>query len=194
MNFRSALLSFVALLVLSLSSNAWAGTFTLDLTHPIPTFHPMEGDPMKPDMSKPWLDSKPIPTFGQQAVLSLGKFPTSDGHFDLGTLVLAEHHGTHLDTSAHYLNNETSLEVSEAERSALRLAHQLDADDLIGRVVLIDISARVQSELDKNAGRPSPDKSITDFSNSSQNVVTAEDIDAVASKLGNETWLVVNLG
>ena len=55
-----------------------------------------------------------------------------------------------------------------------KLTHQLTAEDLIGRVVLIDISGRVQAELDKNGGKPSPDKSVTDFSNSSPNVVGAD--------------------
>ncbi len=36
-----------------------ADTFTIDLTHPIPTFKPMEGDATKPDLNQPWLDSKP---------------------------------------------------------------------------------------------------------------------------------------
>ena len=74
-------------------ANVQAASFTVDLTHPIPTFHPMEGDAMKADMAKPWLDSKAIPSFGQQTVLSFGKFPTNQGHFDLGTLVISEHHG-----------------------------------------------------------------------------------------------------
>ena len=75
-----------------------------------------------------------------------------------------------------------------------KLAHQLTAEDLIGRVVLIDISGRVQAELDKNGGKPSPDKSVTDFSNSSANVVGADDIAAVAGKLRDGDWLVLNLG
>ena len=74
-----------ALALLSASSFA-AGSFIVDLTHPIPTFQPMEGDPMKPDMSKPWLDSTAIPSFGQQTVLAIGRFPTNQGHFDLGTM------------------------------------------------------------------------------------------------------------
>ena len=51
-----------------------AGMLTIDLTHAIPTFAPSEEDPMKADLSKPYLDSVPIPTFGGQAVFSLGKF------------------------------------------------------------------------------------------------------------------------
>ena len=171
-----------------------AAAFTVDLTHPIPTYQPMKGDPMKPDMAKPWLDSKPIPTFGQQTVFALGKFPTNQGHFDLGTLVLSEHHGTHLDTAGHYINNKGSMEPGGTPPEQRKLAHQLGAADLIGPVVLIDISGRVHKELDKNGGRPSPDPAVTDFSDTSANVVTADDIAAVADQLKPGVWLVLNLG
>ena len=69
-----------------LPTGAMAQT-VIDLTHPIPTFQPMEGDPMKPDMSKPHEDIGLHPTFGGHAVFALGTFPTNQGHFDLGTLV-----------------------------------------------------------------------------------------------------------
>lgn len=176
------------------TSSALAGTFLVDLTHPLPTFHPMQGDPMKPDTGNPWLGSKPIPTFGQQTVLTIAEFPTNQGKFDIGTVVLSEHHGTHMDTAAHYVNNADSMEPGMMAAKDRKLAHQLEAQDLMGRVVLIDISGRVQAELDKNGGRPSPDKSVTDFSNGSVNVVGPDDIEAVANKLGNGTWLVLNLG
>lgn len=171
-----------------------ADTFVVDLTHPIPTFQPMEGDPMKPDTSKPWLDSKPIPSFGQQTVLSYSRFATNQGYFDLGTLVLSEHHGTHMDTSAHYVNNADTLQAGNPPADERKYMHLLDGDDLSGRVVLVDISARVQAELDKNGGRPSPDTGVTDFSDSSGNVVTADDIAAVADKIDNGVWLVLNQG
>ncbi len=45
--------------------------------------------------------------------------------------------------------------------------HEQTVEDLIGKAVVIDISARVQAELDKNSGKPSPDTKITDFSNRS---------------------------
>lgn len=171
-----------------------AGSYTVDLSHPIPTFAPMADDPMKPDMSKPYLDSKPIPTFGQQTVFALSKFPTNQGHFDLGTLILSEHHGTHMDTPGHFVNNAGSQESDGMPIGERKLAHQLTSDDLSGKTVVIDISNRVATELAKNGGKPSPDKSVTDFSNSSVNVVTADDIRAVADKLENGSWLVLNLG
>ena len=176
------------------AGTAGAATYMVDLTHPLPTFQPMEGDPMKADLSKPWLDSKPIPTFGVQTVLSISEFPTNQGHFDLGLVVLSEHHGTHMDTPGHYVNDANSLEAGNPPADKRKLAHMLDASDLIGRVVLIDISGRVQAELDKNGGKPSPDTKVTDFSNSSKNVVGADDIAAVADKLDNGVWLVLNLG
>ncbi len=171
-----------------------AGSYTVDLSHPIPTFAPMADDAMKPDMSKPYLDSKPIPSFGQQTVFALSKFPTNQGHFDLGSLILSEHHGTHMDTPGHYINNADTQEAAGMAAADRKLAHQLTSDDLTGETVVIDISNRVATELAKNGGKPSPDKSVTDFSNTSMNVVTADDIRAVANKLKDGSWLVLNLG
>ena len=170
------------------------GSLSIDLSHPIPTFAPSSDDPMKPDFSKPYLDSVPIPTFGGQAVLSFAKFPTSDGHFSLGTIILSEHHGTHLDTPGHYFNNAASLENENKPADQRKHTHDLNADDLIGHAVLIDISGRVEMELAKNGGMPSPDITVTDFSNTSANVVTADDIAAVAGKIKNGVWLVLNTG
>lgn len=170
------------------------GSLSIDLTHPIPTFEPSSDDPMKADLSRPYLDSVPIPTFGGQAVLSFGKFPTSDGHFSLGTLVLAEHHGTHLDSPGHYVNNAESLEEGNKPAAERKHTHDLNADDLIGHAVFVDISGRVAMELAKNGGTPSADITVTDFSNASANVVTADDIAAVAGKIKNGVWLVLNTG
>ncbi|MCB2100635.1 MAG: cyclase family protein [Rhodobacterales bacterium] len=189
----TAFLAALAGLALGATASAQAGS-VIDLTHPIPTFQAMDGDPMKPDPAKPYLDSRPIPTFGQQTVLTLSKFPTSDGHFDLGVMVLAEHHGTHLDTPGHYINSAKSQEAGYPTGDKRKLAHQLTGDDLTGRVVMIDISGRVQAELDKNGGKPSPDKAVTDFSNASASVVGPDDIQAVADKLDNGVWLVLNTG
>jgi kynurenine formamidase len=173
---------------------AVAGSFMVDLTHPIPTFKPMGADPMKPDTGQPWLDSKPIPTFGQQTVLTISQFPTNWGYFDLGLLVLAEHHGTHMDTPDHYMNNPDNMEKGGIPTDKRKQAHQLGAEDLIGPVVLIDISGRVNTELGKNGGKPHPDPKVTDFRDTSANVVTADDIVAVTDQLDNDVWLVLNLG
>jgi kynurenine formamidase len=166
----------------------------IDLTHPIPTYQPMAGDPMKPDMTKPWGDARLFPTFGQHAVLAMSKFPTNQGHFDLGTIVLSEHHGTHLDSAGHYVNDGKSQEAAGTPVSQRKLVHQLGGADLVGPIVFIDISGRVQRELDRNGGKPSPDKSVTDFSNGSRNVVGADDVAAVAGKIRNGAWLVIHTG
>ncbi len=43
----------------SLLAMVLADSMTIDLTHPIPTFQPMVGNPLKPDLDRPWLDSTP---------------------------------------------------------------------------------------------------------------------------------------
>ena len=190
---KSRLNALSASLLALLSTSALAaGSFIIDLTHPIPTFQPMEGDPMMPEMGKPWLDSQAIPTFGQQTVLAIGQFPTNQGHFDLGTLVLSEHHGTHIDSSAHYVNNAESLEDGNPAADQREYMHMLDGADLSGQIVLVDTSARVQAELDKNGGVPSPDTSVTDFSDASGNAIGADDIAAVADRIDDGVWLVLN--
>ncbi len=72
-------------------------------------------------------------------------------------------------------------------------AHQLGAEDLVGRIVLIDISGRVNTELGKNGGKPHPDPKVTNFGDNSANVVTADDIAAVADRLDDGVWLVLHL-
>lgn len=169
---------------------AQADTYLVDLTHPIPTFAAMADDPTAPDLANPWLESKAIPTFGQQTVLSIGEFPVGDGHFDIGRLVLSEHHGTHLDMPGHFIHNGSK----QIEGATARTVEQSTADDLYGPMVLIDISGRVAAELAKNGGMPSPDTGVTDFSNASMNVVGAADIDAVADQLQDGSWIVIATG
>ena len=176
------------------AATAQAGPKVLDLTHPLPTYKPMADDPTKADLSQPWGDARQFPSFGAPAILTIGQFPTNQGYFALGTLTVGEHHGTHIDTPGHYVNNKGSMEAVGIAPEKRKLVHQLTAEDLIGRVVLIDISGRVQAELDKNGGKPSPDRSVTDFSNSSPNVVGADDIAAVADTLQDGDWLVLNFG
>ncbi len=56
----------------------------------------------------------------------------------------------------------------------------------------IDIGPRVQAELDKNGGVPSPDPSVTDFSDATGAVVGPDDIDAIADQLEDGAWIIVN--
>lgn len=184
----------VATALVAGSAAAQAETFWIDLTHPIPTFKPMEGDPLKADLNQPWLDSKPHPTFDQQAILTISEWPTNNGYFDSGKLIVDEHHGTHIDSLNHFLNTEATTEEGGIPAADRISAERLTVQQLVGPIVVIDISSRVQAELDKNGGKPSPDKSVTDFSDASGNVVTPDDIAAVADKLQNGTWLILNLG
>jgi kynurenine formamidase len=150
------------------------------------------GDITKPDMAKPYKNSIAVPTFGAQAVYeTLPNFETNRGYFSLGRVLLADHHGTHIDSPGHFINNAATLETKTPDK---RTIDELKAGDLIGRIVFIDIGSRVRAVLDKNGGRPSADKNVTDFSNSTNAVVTAADIDAIAPKIKNGVWIVVNSG
>lgn len=165
----------------------------LDLTHVIPTFESLADRQGEPDLSKPHGDSKAVPSFFMQAVLQTSTNPTGDrqGHFYRARLSIAEHHGTHLDAPAHYVNAQETIETGALPP---KFQHELTLRDLIGRVVYIDISKRVQAALDKNGGIPTPAKSVMDFSEASANNVTAQDIAAVADKLREGAWIVVNTG
>lgn len=155
----------------------------VDLTHVIPTFS-ADGVPLA--------GSKAVPTFGAQAVYeTMLAYQAGQGHFYSGKLTLYDHHATHVDAPGHYVNDGAS---KEAETSDTRYVSQLTTADLIGPVVYLDISARVRAELAENKGRPSRDLTVTNFSNDSGNTVTPRDLDTVADKLRDGSWLVVNSG
>jgi kynurenine formamidase len=180
------------LAALGISPAAAAEPLVLDLTHAVPTFAAIGTDLNRPDGTRPFGESRPVPTFGEQAVLLLAPdSETGHGHFYAGRLGWSEHHGTHLDAPAHYRNDAASAESPDPDR---RMTHQLEARDLVGPVVFLDIGARVQAQLDRNGGRPSPDRERTDFSAESGNVVTPSDIDSVRGALRDGSWLVVHAG
>lgn len=183
----------VCLAVLMLAAPASAQT-VIDLTHPIPTFHQSADNPTRPDTSKPWTSLGAYPIYGEQAVLWLRQVPTNHGYIESGRLTLWEHQGTHLDAPSHFVNNRQSSEPRGGEPARRNQLHEIDAQRLVGRAVVIDISERVRKELAKNGGRPSPDRAVTDFSEASGAVVTPDDIEAVSDKLDNGVWLVLNLG
>jgi kynurenine formamidase len=163
----------------------------IDLTHPMPTFDPAADASSLPDLAKPMGGSKAIPSFFPQAVFQPSTNLTNEGHFFRGRLSISEHHGTHVDAPSHYVNSKATT-----ERGAVptKFQHDLTLDDLIGPIVYVDISQRVRAELGKNDGRPSPDIGVTNFSDSSPNNVTAADLDAVADRLQNRSWIIVNTG
>ena len=88
----------------------------------------------------------------------------------------------------------TPTRPSNPTRFHRKFQSDLTLRDLIGPVVYIDISRRVQAQLDNNAGTPSPHVGVMDFSEASSNNVTAKDIARVADKLQDGSWVVVNTG
>lgn len=166
----------------------------IDLTYPIPTYHPSAASPVSPDLRKPWSDAGRYPIFGEQTVLWLRRTATSNGEIESGRVSVWEHSGTHMDAPGHFLNTVESLHRSGIPWQNRHRLHEVDARQLVGRVVMIDVSERIAKELAKNNGRPHPDKAVTDFSDASGNGVTADDIEAVADDINDGVWLVMNLG
>lgn len=167
----------------------------IDLSHPIPTFAPSAEDATKPDLSQPIANSTPIAGFYHQAVLyPVDKWATNQGHFESGAILIQEHNGTSFNAPNHYWNNEQSAETGTIPFAERKAAHQLTTAQLTGDVVLIDVSQRVEKELKKNGGYPSPDTSITNFSDSSQATIRAADIRAVADQIRDGVWLVGRVG
>ncbi len=183
------------LTVLFAVDTAWADLKFIDLTHEIPTFAPLSDDPIKPDLSKPVGHSEPIAGFYHQAILyPADQWATSDGYFNSAAFLIQEHNGTSFNSPNHYVNNVGSLAHGGIPQNLRKSAEALTIEQLTGKVVLIDISKRVSDELAKNGGKPSPDKSITDFSDSSRATVRSQDIEAVADKIDDGIWLVARLG
>ena len=178
-----------------MSSGTQADLTFIDLTHPIPTFEPRAGDPTKPDLSKPIGRSTPIAGFYHQAILyPPDPWPTNQGHFVSAALLVQEHNGTSFNSPNHYVNYGQSLEPGGIPQGERKTTEELTLDQLTGKIVLVDVSDRVKDELAKNGGMPSPDISITDFSDSSRATVRAEDIEAIADQIENGVWIVARLG
>ncbi len=175
--------------------SAWADVTFIDLTHEIPTFAPSKDDPTKPDLSNPVGHSRPIAGFYHQAVLyPPDRWPTNEGYFDSAAILIQEHNGTSFNSPNHYINSHKSLEPGGIPVNARKSSEALTVAQLTGKIVLIDVSDRVQRELAENGGKPSPDTSVTDFSDSSRATVRAEDIDAVANQIDEGVWVVARLG
>lgn len=166
-----------------------------DLTHPIPTFEPIANDRVKPDLSKPIGNSRPIAGFYQQAILyPMDVWPTNQGHFLSRSILLQEHNGTSFNSTNHYWNNTKSLETGSTPNDRRLSSEQISVDQLTGPIVFVDVSARVTKELEKNGGLPSSDPNVTDFSNASEATVRARDIEAVEDKIEDGVWLVARTG
>lgn len=177
------------------SGSARADLNFIDLTHSIPTFEPSAEDPIKPDLSKPIGNSKPIAGFYHQAVLYPADiWATNDGEFASAAMLIQEHNGTSFNSPNHYVNNRRSLEPDAVPQKERKASEALMINQLTGKIVLIDISARVRQELAKNGGMPDPDTSITDFSDSSNATVRAKDIEAIADQIEDGVWIIAHLG
>ena len=194
MNSRLLKIATLCFTLIAVTANANSEATWIDLTHPIPTFHPIEDNPTRSDLTAPWLNSTPHVTWYQHAILTINVWDTDTGYYDSGKLVIDEHHGTHLDAINHIINTEDTMVKGGIPNEERPDMSSLTTDDLIGPIILIDISPRVRAELSKNDGTPSPNIEVTDFSENSNNVVTAEDIDAIAGQLKNGVWIIANLG
>ena len=187
--------STLTILLIGTAAPARAELAFIDLTHAIPTFAPSAEDPTKPDLAKPIGGSKPIAGFYQQAILYPADiWPTNQGHFASAAVLIREHNGTSFNSPNHYINNDLSQEPGGVPPERRKASEELTLAQLTGKIVLIDISERVKAELSKNGGVPSPDISVTDFSDSSRATVREEDIEAVADQIEDGVWVVARLG
>ena len=160
-----------------------------DFTHKIPTFAPLGGDMTKPDLSKGFKDSRAVASFGFQATRKLKEpFKTETGFFQWGWFYFDEHYTTHLDSTDHYLNSDASMNADK------RSVEEYTLRDLVGRIVFIDISARVAAELAKNGGVPSPNPQVTNFSEATGATVMPADIEKIADRIVDRAWIVVHSG
>ena len=164
-----------------------------DLSHRVTTFLPSaDAAPERrfnADVKRPVGTSRVVAGFQDQAVfVQLPDFPSGDGVFKLNSIILPENLGTSVDSASHFV--PTKPEVPDPDRRDLS---ELTVEDLTGPVVFIDISARVEAELKKNSGSPGL-PTITNFGDASPSVVTAADIDAVADRLANRSFVIAHTG
>jgi kynurenine formamidase len=166
-------------------------TLYFDLTHPTPMFEPLEGKLNVADLSKPLADGQAICGHGQGVAIPKDPHPAAFGYFQWGCFYVDEHYATHVDSQCHFVTTAPELKIDNPDR---RFAHQFTLEDLIGPMVYIDISARVEAELARNNGLPSPDRSVTDFSNTGRATVRLEDIRAVEEYITDGCYLVIHTG
>lgn len=173
----------------ALAQTEIGGVRYYDFTHQIPTFKPLDGDVTKADLSRGYKDSEPVASFGFQTVRKMkDPFKVEEGFFQWAWFTFDEHYTTHLDSTDHFLNGDTSLNAEK------RSVEEYTLEDIVGPIVYIDISARVETELEKNEGEPSPDTSVTDFGDANGVSVTPADLEKVADRIADRVWIVVHSG
>ena len=162
-----------------------------DLTHAAPMYEAHDGDLTQPDPKRPINESRPVCGHGQGARVKKPDFPAALGYFQWGMFSLDEHFATHVDSQCHFMTTHPDMQIDNPDR---RYAHEFTLADLIGPLVYIDISERVEKELAGNDGIPSPDIAVTDFSDSSEATVRIRDVEAVEDYITNGAYLVFNTG
>ena len=176
---------------LSRSAHKSGNTLYYDLTHPTPMFEPLDGDITAADVTKPLADGQQICGHGQGVAIRKEPHPAAFGYFQWGGFYVDEHYATHVDSQCHFVTTEPDLKIDNPDT---RFAHQFTLQDLVGPLVYIDISARVETELARNNGLPSPDRSVTDFSNTSRATVRLDDVRAVKEFITDGCYLVIHTG
>jgi kynurenine formamidase len=167
------------------------GLVYYDLTHAAPMFEPLDKDMTLPDINKPVADSQAVCGHGLGTRQQKPNFQAAAGYFQWGLFCMDEHFATHVDSQCHFVTTDPKLTIDQPDK---RYAHEFTLADLIGPLVYIDISERVDAELNKNGGKPSPDTTITDFSNSSQATVRLADIECLEEFISDGSYLVFNTG
>jgi kynurenine formamidase len=162
-----------------------------DLTHAAPLFEPLDGDLTQANLSRPVGESQPICGHGQGVRVPKPDHPAATGYFQWGAFCLDEHYATHVDSQCHFITTDPALQI---ENPDLREAHRFTLSDLVGPLVYVDVSARIANELAKNDGVPSPDTSITDFSDTSDATVRVADLMAVQDFIVDGAYIVFNTG
>jgi kynurenine formamidase len=165
-----------------------------DLSHIVPVFMPLNGDRTKSDLSKPWADSRPVAGSGGMLGVRTPKrkMTTRHGYLQWGYTYLEEHYSTHVDSTDHFITTDDNMKnVSAPDERGMS---EIPLNELVGAIVYIDISGRVEKELAKNNGIPSIDLEKTNFDDTTGINVTAADIDAIAEHLVDGTYIVVNTG
>jgi len=167
------------------------GVVYYDLTHCAPMFETIDGDLTQPDLSKPIEGSVAVCSHGQGARVEKPQFPAALGYFQWGIFSLDEHFATHVDSQCHFVTTDPDIAIENPDR---RYASEFTMADLIGPLVYVDISDRVNKELAKNGGEPSPDTAVTDFSDTSEATVRLADIEAVEEYITDGAYIVFNTG
>lgn len=164
-----------------------------DLSHTVPLFAPLNGDSTTSDINAPIKGSEPVAGSGTKMGVRDKKpdIPMENGVIGWGYVHLDEHYSTHIDSTDHHRTTNKALVT--VEHPDERSVDEFSVKELVGPIVYIDISERVNAELAKNGGTPSPDVRVTNFDDDSGNNVSAQDIDRVKDQITDGAFIVINV-